>query len=234
MKKIFHIICLIVIITIAINVSSAETAATSNPDASDIPEGLAELIDFNNDYDEIVETYTKKFVKFWKSMPDNFQQLLLKRKTKIVLGISTREPAQLPKNGVYTSKQVKRTLGEYIPGNTIEAKFPIGENPNSWWSITFDQIFYHEFGHYIDDLNHDGSFAISTSSAWRKIPKTELQLIKEYDNQSWQNSYNDQERFAEAFKIYMLDPDYLLENVPTAYHIIEKAIAQHMSKYGIK
>lgn len=223
MKKILNILCLLFVLILCLTTAYAEKTPL------EMPAELTELVEINHAYDEVIEFGEQTFLKMWNKMPEQFQELLIKRKTTIQIGFSTRQTAS--ENGEIS--QVRRVLGQYIPGNTIEAKIPLGEKAFHS-DLTFDDVFYHELGHYVDDIDHNGSFKFSNSKTWKKIPKSEIKMIKEYDHQSWQNSYNNQELFAEAFKIYMLEPEYLIKNAPKTYKVIENAVTETMRKNKIK
>lgn len=217
--------CLLLVLLICIPVVYAE-------DAFVLPEELNGIVEFNPAYDdhpEIKEGYLPKFLEVWDQLPENVRHLILKRKTLIKLGFRAKNSGAdfISQDGIgYFAVK----MGEYIAGESIEAKFPVGYNYGSKERPTFKKIFFHEVGHFLDDINYNGTFKYSSCYAWRKLPKKEREAISGYDSISNQNTYNNQELFAEAFKVYVLDAEYLKENAPKAYKIIENAIAEAAKK----
>lgn len=224
MKKIFTIFIAIMLMT-CISVALAE-------DTFVLPEELNDIVEFDpayDDYPTIKEGYLPKFLDAWNQLPESVQHLILKRKTPIKLGLKS-------KNSGYDSmsndgnNHLAKKMGEYIAGESIEANFPTGYSSRNKRKPTFEKIFFHEVGHFLDDINYNGTFKYSSSNAWRNLPKKEREAISGYDNMSSQNTYNNQELFAEAFKIYIVDAEYLKDNAPKAYKIIENAIAEAKKK----
>ena len=213
--------CLLLVLLICIPVVYAE-------DTFVLPEELNGIVGFDPAYDdhpEIQEAYLQKFLEVWNQLPENVRRLILKRKTQIKLSFRAKNSGcdLISQDGIgYFAVK----MGEYIAGESIEAKFPVGYNYGNKERPTFKKIFFHEVGHFLDDINYNGTFKYSSCYAWRKLPKKEREAISGYDNLSNQNTYNNQELFAEAFKVYMLDAEYLKENAPKAYKIIENAIAE--------
>lgn len=216
--------CLLLMLLICIPVVYAE-------DAFVLLEELTDIVEFDSAYDDypiVKESCLPKFLEAWNKLPEGVQHLILKRKTPIRLGLKSRNSGYdiISQDG---NNYLGIKMGEYLAGEFIEAKFPIGYTEHSTkgkQKPTFRKIFFHEVGHFLDDINYNGTFKYSSGNAWRKLPKKECAAISEYDNMSAQNSYNDRELFAEAFKIFILDPDYLQDNAPNAYQIIEKTIAE--------
>ena len=212
--------CLLLVLLISIPVVYAE-------DAFVLPEELTDIVEFDSAYDDypiIKEAYLPKFLEAWNKLPESVQHLILKRQTPIKLGLKSKHSGcdMISRDG---NSYFAKKMGEYVAGEYIEAKFPTGYLANSE-KPTFEKIFFHEVGHFLDDIKYNDTFKYSSGNAWRKLSKKERTAIAEYDNMSEQNTYNNQELFAEAFKIYMLDPDYVQGNAPKAYQIIEKAIAE--------
>ncbi len=213
--------CLLLMLLICIPVVYAE-------DAFVLPDELKDIVEFDSAYDEyptIKEAYMPKFLEAWNKLPEGVQRLILKRKTPIKLGLKSKN------SGYDTMSQdgnnyLAKKMGEYVAGEYIEAYFPTGYSARNKRKPVFENIFFHEVGHFLDDINYNDTFKYSSSNAWCKLSKKERAAIAEYDNMSYQNNYNDREIFAEAFKIYIINADYLKENAPKAYQIIENAIAE--------
>ena len=213
--------CLLLVLLICIPVVYAENAFV-------LPEELTDIVEFGSAYDDypvIKDTFLPKFLEAWNKLPESVQHLVLKRKTPIKLGLKSKNSGydMISQDG---NSYLAIKMGEYVAGESIEANFPTGYSSRDERKPTFKKIFFHEVGHFLDDINYNGTFKYSSGNAWRKLSKKERTAIAEYDNMSDQNSYSDRELFAEAFKIFILDPDYLQDNAQNAYQIIEKAIAE--------
>lgn len=72
----------------------------------------------------------------------------------------------------------------------------------------------HEMGHYVNDTLE----MFSSRKENRELYETEAANISSYAKE------NDREYFAEAFRLYVTEPQLLLQIAPSSYQMVEKAI----------
>lgn len=229
-----RVLCLVLAALLCAPAALSEEAES----APALPEDLAPLLSYVGDVQYRDGYYDMFASAVWNELPENFRKLLVRRKAKIVLYSGTEEVTEPVKHEGEDDFFGQRVVyGLYIHGKRpeIRARFPKVISGRSRGRLTIRTVFVHELGHLVDDLGGNGSFQISRSKAWKKIVSDPafLEKLAYYDKQSRDNNYDDQERFADAFRIRLTEPDWF-DDFPQAEELIDDAVDKTMKKYKIR
>ena len=130
------------------------------------------------------------------------------------------------------------TYAAYLTWNTSSKKITKKSSPVSVYiydNTTDVTIFYHEFGHVLDDLAeyitgyYKGEHPISNSSEWQNIYAQNAATMARFDSTASANVTLDaSEGFAEAFRLYYVHPNELQAYCPSVYTYVDSQISKYL------
>ena len=92
----------------------------------------------------------------------------------------------------------------------------------------------HEMGHYFDKRMHPGveNSTLSSTDEWREAFQAEADSLKYIDNLTRYNAYNEQEAFAETFRLHITGKEEAKEKIPKMWALMEKYLQKSKEQFG--
>ncbi len=125
----------------------------------------------------------------------------------------------------YSASVVYNSANMVVTGKNSEVSIYLYDNASD------TSVYMHEFGHALDYLSeyitgtYKGSKPISHSTEWQALYKKYSGVMGMCDSYSSFNvPLGEEEGFAEAFRMYYYQPEYLKEHCPIVYLFVEEQI----------